>query len=90
VEDHLSPDQEAFIREAIAQGRYRTPEDAVLDALACWEEGERRRVELMAALDEAEADLRLGQYTDYTNETLTTLAEELKHEARARRDDLRG
>ena len=43
---------------------------------------ERRRVELMAALDEAEADLEAGRYTDYTPETLPQLAVELKREAR--------
>jgi len=33
-----TPDQEAFIRQAIASGRYRTPEDALRDAMAGWEE----------------------------------------------------
>ena len=47
---------------------------------------ERARVELRAALDEAEADLEAGHYTDYTNETLPQLADELKREGRALRD----
>ena len=50
-------DQQAFIRQAIDSGRYQTPEDAVRDAMARWEEHERSRVELLAALDEAEDDL---------------------------------
>ena len=82
----FTPDQEAFVRQAIASGRYRTAEDAVRDALARWEADERARVELLAALDEAEADLESGQYSDYTSETLPMLADELKREARALRN----
>ena len=82
----LTPDQEAFIRNAIADGRYRTPEDVVRDAMARWEESERRRLELLSTFDEAEADLISGKYTDYTEATLSDLAEELKREARSLRD----
>jgi len=82
MEVQLTPDQEAFIRKAVASGRYPSVEDAVRDAMARWEEGERARVELLAALDEAEADLEVGRYTDYTDATLPRLASELKREAR--------
>jgi hypothetical protein len=51
-----------------------------------WEKQERHRVEILAALDEAEADLQTGQYADYTDATLPLLAEQLKAEARASRD----
>jgi len=50
--------------------------------MAQWEQDGRARVELLAALDEAECDLQAGRYTDYTNETLPALAAELKGEAR--------
>ena len=82
----LTQDQEAFIRNAIADGRYGTPQDAVRDAMARWEENERLRLELLSALDEAEADVNTGQYTDYTAATLPQLAEELKRESRGLRD----
>ena len=85
MEVHFTPEQEAFIRKAVAHGRYRTAEDAVRDALTRWENSERTRAELTAALDEAEADLEAGRYTDYTDETLPELAAELKREARALR-----
>jgi Arc/MetJ-type ribon-helix-helix transcriptional regulator len=84
MEVHFTPDQEALILRAIASGRYQTAEDAVQDAMARWEEGERVRIEVLASLDEAEADLETGRYTDYTDETLPTLADELKREARQR------
>ena len=81
-----TPDQQAFINQAVASGRYRNAEDAIQDAIARWEEDERARLELLAALDDAEADILAGQYLDYRNETLPQLAEELKYEARALRD----
>jgi Arc/MetJ-type ribon-helix-helix transcriptional regulator len=83
MEVHFTPDQEALIRRAIASGRYQTAEDAVQEAMAQWEEGERVRIEVLARLDEAEADLETGRYTDYTDEALPALADELKREARA-------
>ena len=83
MEVHFTPDQEALIRRAIASGRYQTAEDAVQDAMARWEEGERVRIEVLARLDEAEADLEARRYTDYSDEALPTLADELKREARA-------
>jgi putative addiction module CopG family antidote len=82
MEVNFTPGQEALLRHAVASGRYRTAEDAVRDALARWEERECAREELLAALDEAEADLEAGRYADYTGETHPALAGELKREAR--------
>jgi putative addiction module CopG family antidote len=82
-------DQQSFIQRAVASGRYRDAEEAVRDAMARWEEDERTRIKLLAAFDEAEADLQSGEYADYTNETLPRLARELKQEARAARDHKR-
>jgi putative addiction module CopG family antidote len=82
MEVQLTPDQEAFIRKAVASGRYVSAEAAVCDAIARWEERERARLELLASLDEAEADLDAGRYADYTDATLPRLADELKCEAR--------
>jgi len=84
-----TPDQQAFVDRAIASGRYRNAEDAMRDALARWEEDERRRIEVLAAFDEAEADLNAGRYADYTNETLCQLVDDLKREARSERDRYR-
>jgi putative addiction module CopG family antidote len=85
MEVQLTPEQEAFIRQAIATGRLHRAEDAVQQALSMWEKQERQRVEILAALDEAEADLQTGLYADYSNTTLPLLAERLKAEARAAR-----
>jgi len=80
MEVHPTPDQEAFIRQAIESGRLKREEDAVREALSLWEERDRSQTELLAALDEAEADLQTGRFTDYTDETLLQLATELKRE----------
>ncbi|MGH9499586.1 MAG: hypothetical protein ACRD3L_10640, partial [Terriglobales bacterium] len=73
MEVELTPDQQAFVRQAIEAGRLRRPEEAVREALYLWEERERARVELLLAFDGAEVDLEAGHYTDYTNETLPQL-----------------
>src|SRR5947209_5251176 len=70
MEVQLTADQEAFVRKAIASGRLQREEDAVMEALSRWEERERSRVEVLAALDEAEADLENGRYADYGHDTL--------------------
>jgi hypothetical protein len=41
-----TPDQKAFIRQAIEAGRIARPEDAAAEAMALWEERERRRASI--------------------------------------------
>ncbi len=81
----LTPDQREFVHRAIASGRFRREEDAVEEAMALWEERERARIEILAALDASEADLEAGCYDDYTREVSSRLAEDLKFQARALR-----
>jgi putative addiction module CopG family antidote len=89
MEVTLTPSQEAFIRQGIEAGRYRTVNEAIGEALALWESRERNRLELLSALDEAEADLASGAYTEFTDATIPQLAAELKREARQFRRDKR-
>jgi Arc/MetJ-type ribon-helix-helix transcriptional regulator len=81
----FTPDQREFVQRAIASGRFRREEDAVKEALSLWEERERNRIEILAALDEAEAELSAGRYADYSREDSSLLAHDLKAEARALR-----
>ena len=83
MEVQLTPDQEAFVRQAIDSGRLPHAEEAVQQALSLWESRERSRVEILCALDEAESDLAVGNFSDYSEESLPRLAQELKREARA-------
>lgn len=84
MEIHLTPEQEAFVRHAVASGRLSGPEEAVEQALALWEERERTRLEILAALDEAEADIAAGRFIEITEESMKQLAEEVKQRGRAR------
>jgi putative addiction module CopG family antidote len=85
MEVRLTPEQQAFVEIAVESGRYRNAEDAVRDAMTRWEEDERSRAETIAALEESAADLEAGRYRDYTDSTLSQLAQELKAEGRAYR-----
>ena len=78
------PDQEAFIRQAIESGRLHRMEDAVEQAMSLWEERERRRLEILAAVDEAEASLARGEGRIVTEESTRELAEDVKRRGRAR------
>ncbi|HSU05036.1 MAG TPA: hypothetical protein VLI93_05655 [Acetobacteraceae bacterium] len=84
MEIHPTPDQEAFIRLAIETGRLRSPEDAATEALALWEERERRRMDVLAAVDEAEASLARGEGRLITPEDMRELASEVKRRGRDR------
>jgi Arc/MetJ-type ribon-helix-helix transcriptional regulator len=76
---HLTDEQKAFIREAIAAGRLHREEDAVKEALALWEERERARLEILAAVDLAEASLSQGKgRTVATREGTRQLADDVK------------
>jgi Arc/MetJ-type ribon-helix-helix transcriptional regulator len=71
----LIPDQRAFVRKAIETGRFSREEGAVAEALALWEERERRRLEILAMLDEADASLARGEGIPITEESMKALAE---------------
>jgi putative addiction module CopG family antidote len=80
----LSPDQEAFVRQAIESGRFREPEDAVREALSLWEERERKRIEILAALGEAEESVARGEVIEITTESMRSLAGRVKKTGRER------
>jgi putative addiction module CopG family antidote len=80
----LTPDQEAFIRQAIEAGRFSRPEDAVQEALSLWEERERARAEILAAVDTAEASLARGQGRPITTQSMRELADEVQRRGRSR------
>jgi putative addiction module CopG family antidote len=80
----LSPDQEAFIRQAIKDGRVASTEDAVQEALQLWEKRERRRREILAAVEIAEESITRGEGKVLTEDSMRHLAEEIKRQGRAR------
>ena len=84
MEVNLTPEQKAFVRQAIESGRLMREEDAIREALSLWEERERARAELLAAVDEAEASLARGEGRPVTPESMRELAEGVKRRGRAR------
>ena len=84
MEVELTSEQQDFIRRAVASGRVRNAEGAVQEALALWVERERRREEILAAIDEAEASLARGEGLIITRSSMRELAEDVKRRGRAR------
>jgi Arc/MetJ-type ribon-helix-helix transcriptional regulator len=84
MEVHLTADQKAFVRQAIENGRLQREEDAVKEALSLWEERERARLEILAAVDEAEESLARGDGRAITRESMRELTESVKQRGRVR------
>ena len=78
----LTPDQRAFVQRAIESGRLTREEEAVREALTLWEERERRRFEIVAMAEEAEASLARGEEREITEESMNALAEDVKRRMR--------
>lgn len=80
----LTADQRAFVHKAIESGRFTSEQQAVEEALALWEERERRRLELLTLLDEADASLARGDGIPITEASMKTLADNIKQRGRDR------
>jgi Arc/MetJ-type ribon-helix-helix transcriptional regulator len=77
----LTAEQQDFIRRAIESGRFERPEDAIRQAMALWVERERRRAEILAAVDMAKASIDRGEGIEITRESMRTLTDEVKRHA---------
>ncbi len=85
MEEHLTRDHEAFIRQAMETGRLRREEDAVQEAMSLWEERERRRLEILVMVDQAEASLARGAGRRIsTHEEAVQLAADVERRGTAR------
>ena len=84
MEVKFTPDQMAFIRHAIESGRLHREEEAVKEALALWEERERRRAGILAAVGEAESSIARGVARTITQQSMCELAAEVKQRGRDR------
>ena len=80
----LTADQREFVQRAIESGRLTSEEEAVREALELWEERERRRLEILAIVDEADASLARGEGREITEESMKALAEDVKQRMRHR------
>jgi putative addiction module CopG family antidote len=85
MEVHLTAEQEAFVRQAIKSGRLHRMEDAVHEAMLLWEERERRRLEILAAVEQADMSLARGEGRGITShKEVTELAEDIKRRGMSR------
>ena len=84
MEVELTSDQRAFARHAVETGRLRSEDDAVEEALALWEERERRRIEFRATIDDARASLARGEGRPITQESMRELSAEVRERGRER------
>ena len=80
----LTPDQRAFVQKSVESGRFKREEEAVEEALALGERRERRRLEIIAMIEEAEASLARGEGRVFTKETTPALIAEHKERLRQR------
>jgi Arc/MetJ-type ribon-helix-helix transcriptional regulator len=80
----LTIDQKAFARQAVETGRLDREEDAVQEALELWEDRERSRAQILAAVDRAGASLARGEGRIITEESMRRLAADVKQRGRAR------
>jgi Arc/MetJ-type ribon-helix-helix transcriptional regulator len=81
----LTPDQREFVQKAIESGRLKREEEAVQEAMALWEARERRRLEIVAMIEEAEASLARGEGREFkTKEDTQALANEIMQRLRRR------
>jgi Arc/MetJ-type ribon-helix-helix transcriptional regulator len=84
MEVQLSSDQQVFARRAVEDGRLQREEDAVQEALALWEERERRRLEVIATMEEARASLARGEGLEITAESMRALSARVSERGRTR------
>jgi Arc/MetJ-type ribon-helix-helix transcriptional regulator len=84
MEVSLTPDQQAFVRQAIEHGRLHREEEAVQEALSLGEERERARAQILADVDVAEASLVRGDGRVLTEESMREVAAGVKQRGRVR------
>lgn len=81
----MTPDQEALIRQAIKAGRFEREEDAAQEAVSLWADRERRRLEILAAVERAEESLARGEGRSVTTpEEVSDLVRDVKRRGLAR------
>jgi putative addiction module CopG family antidote len=84
MEVDLTAEQKEFIQLAIASGRLHRAEDAVREALSLWEERERARAEILAAVDAAEDSIARGEGRELTPDSMRELSSKVKERGRLR------
>jgi hypothetical protein len=75
----------AFVSQAIEIGRLTREEDVLKEGLSLWGERDRRRLEILASVDRAEASLARGEgHRITTPEEAKQLADDIRQRGMAR------
>jgi putative addiction module CopG family antidote len=80
----LPADLEQFIRQELARGKYPSEADLVAEAVRLLRECERRLEELRKELQPALEALDRGEYTEYDENSLRDMIEDVKARGRTR------
>ncbi|MDR3793545.1 MAG: hypothetical protein P4L03_09215 [Terracidiphilus sp.] len=78
-----------FAQQAVLAGRLANEEDAIREALRLWEQRERARADVLAAVDRAEDSLRNGSGRPVSEGSMRELAAGVKQRGRGRMAELR-
>ena len=84
MEVEFTADQRALARHAVMTGRLHNEEDAIHEALAMWEERERRRAEFRSSVEDARTSLAHGEGRPITAESMRELSAEVSARGRTR------
>jgi putative addiction module CopG family antidote len=79
----LTPKLERLIRERLQTGSYQSATEVLEDALDALAERENFEA-IRAELDHADEQLAHGEYTEYCEDSIERLAEDVKSRGRAR------
>lgn len=71
----LTPEQQALITAGVANGRFDREEDAILEALAQWEQRERWHARVLTEVEDSEASSRKTATERVKRRSLAPLAE---------------
>jgi Arc/MetJ-type ribon-helix-helix transcriptional regulator len=77
----ISRENEQFIRDAVARGKYESRTNVLDQAVALL----RRHEELLAHVEIGTRQLREGQFTEYDDRTLLKFRDEIKTQGRQRK-----
>ena len=87
--DFLPPDLSQFIKAEVASGNFASEEQVVIESLQLLRERKQGLAELRASLQAADEELDRGEFTEYDEDGLRALADEIKREGRREYEETR-
>jgi antitoxin ParD1/3/4 len=80
--DFLPADLSQFVKAEVASGNFASEEQVVIESLQLLRERKQKLERLRAEIQAAEEQIERGAYTEYDEESLRALFEEIKREGR--------